>query len=68
MHNDCLKSISSHVCYKSIKIVYIKQSREYDIFATKDKLGRSYKYSQMSWKKLQMNRLEEAHNIPNGGW
>lgn len=65
MHNDCLKSISIHVCYKTIKIVYIKQSREYDIFATKDKLGRSYKYS---WKKLQMIRLEEAHNIPNGGW
>lgn len=65
MHNDCLKSISSHVCYKSIKIVYIKQLREYDIFATKDKLGRSYKYSQMS---LQMIRLEEAHYIPNGGW
>ena len=68
MHNDCLKSISSHVCYKSTKIVYIKQLREYDIFATKVKLGRSYKYSQMSWKKLQMIRLEEAHNIPNGGW
>lgn len=48
--------------------MYIKQLGEYDIFATKDKLGRSYKCSQMSWKKLQMIRLEEAHNIPNGGW